>query len=392
MSDSSQSLSSQSESSQSTSSVSTSSEHLTSSMGNGWHDVWPSWRHPKSGGLHWLDCYNACLERTVAGCGAGLPDRVDGWRCQRSRLQAVKNWLSSQLTGSWSSYWIDTDDGVDPNENGDFSRLTKAKALQKANLPENYFDYTPWRAVHGLGWDTTDASVGHPHGESNDYTQDGGTEYLPSGRTCWYTTDYSWDGCWKLLKMLKASTVRVDGNCWQNPDEGQNNSYHWEGNNWAGSWQGAIDDLNSKSATPAISLPSVPGSYYRGTNYFVWDWFIAFAAQIKGRLAVSPGYNGIRRQLGYWFRVETYPYSFESVFDGQGADTWAAGQIIPIGWSSYTHDETIYSDVVLPTGWGNIPPHVPKNPATTVDSLSSSGWRASQTDLPCAARWEFDFT
>jgi hypothetical protein len=77
---------------------------------------------------------------------------------------------------------------------------------QVARLPTNYFSYTPWRCLNGLGPFTNDATVGHAHGWTNEYTAAGGTNF-PAGRSTWYTTDYGWAGMSNAISTLTHTKI-----------------------------------------------------------------------------------------------------------------------------------------------------------------------------------------
>ena len=116
------------------------------------------------------------------------------------------------MVPGWSSYgwgyhWVRQDVITNPvywlNASNALPTYTQPKqVLEECRLPTNFLDYTPWRDLSGIGGFTNDlAAVGRPHGVTNQYTVRGGTNY-PSGRTCWYTTDYGIDGCKAFLEKL----------------------------------------------------------------------------------------------------------------------------------------------------------------------------------------------
>jgi hypothetical protein len=84
----------------------------------------------------------------------------------------------------------------------------KTHFLTLCRLPTNYFEYTPYRGIDGLGPFTYDATVGHPHGWTNSYTATGGTNF-PAGRTNWYTTDYGFEGLMAVTNLLVFQDCNV---------------------------------------------------------------------------------------------------------------------------------------------------------------------------------------
>jgi hypothetical protein len=77
----------------------------------------------------------------------------------------------------------------------------ESNVLAYYHFPTNYLDFTPQR---WLGGHTNDPSAA-PHGFTNAYTVAGGTNY-PPGRSCWYTTDYTFA---PVVTLLNAMTIRA---------------------------------------------------------------------------------------------------------------------------------------------------------------------------------------
>jgi hypothetical protein len=69
-------------------------------------------------------------------------------------------------------------------------------------IPTNFFDYTPYRGLDGVGPFSYDGTIDHPHGWTNEYTVAGGP-FFPASRTNWYTTDYGWDTLKGVLTNLQ---------------------------------------------------------------------------------------------------------------------------------------------------------------------------------------------
>jgi len=71
----------------------------------------------------------------------------------------------------------------------------------EVGAPTNYFEFTSYRCLNGSGAFTNDATVGHPHGLTNEYTINGGTNF-PGSRTNWYDTDYGWAPLYDMINLL----------------------------------------------------------------------------------------------------------------------------------------------------------------------------------------------
>jgi len=206
-------------------------------VGAGWDtSVWPAYTVQRKGREQAEDCYHAVRERALASRST-VPTAPSWWRSQRSMLIDQKAKFKACLgvrtyihqMGNWTitaNIWIDKGatgnylDWLKNNRSSSViitSNLTRAEApivfpritldmiYATNNLPTNYFDHTPWRCLNGLGPFDDDASVGHNHGWTNEYTAVGGSNF-PSGRSTWYTTDYGWDG----IKAAVGNLVACD--------------------------------------------------------------------------------------------------------------------------------------------------------------------------------------
>jgi hypothetical protein len=141
------------------------------------------------------------------------PDAPAWYRSNRGNLISLKYWLGVCLDGSGHSRYLDAarltaDPAQMLNNTGclNWSNAvhSRATALAAARMPTNWFDYTPYRGLTGLGGFTNDPTA-TPHGWTNEYTVAGGTNF-PSGRSTWYTTDYGWSRMTNLLGVLTVTT------------------------------------------------------------------------------------------------------------------------------------------------------------------------------------------
>lgn len=190
----------------------------------GWDtNSWPAYENPRDGRIHSDNCYSALVERceateTVSGQQVSNPSTPSYWRSQRGNLTSLKTKVKALLSASWYL------DPAQTNADGSYSGVTSLPELDvsalctNVGIPTNYFDYTPWRCLNGTGPFNEDATVGHPHGWTNENTAAGGSAF-PGSRTKWYTTDYGWDGMYSAINGLtitkgytldfKAGSLRV---------------------------------------------------------------------------------------------------------------------------------------------------------------------------------------
>ena len=191
---------------------------LASPVVAGWDtNAWPSYDHPRQGKARANNCYSASVERAIAADNSleTLPQELVWYRFQRGNLVQLKFNFKKTINNETPSFpsddpFIDVS-AFDTNETFDtyfstnqsereFPLLTVEALYDLAGIPTNYFEYTPWRYLSGLGPFTNDTTVGHGHGRTNAYTALGGTNF-PGSRTNWYTTDYGWQGLKDALDL-----------------------------------------------------------------------------------------------------------------------------------------------------------------------------------------------
>lgn len=162
-------------------------------------NAWPSVNFPRQGRLHGENVRDALRERfDVSGVG-GAPPSHSLWRFQRTFLIGNKNKIKNVISAGYIQQ--DTTNAPDGTWTTNVLDInwTDAKLWTISNLciavgiPTNFFDYTPWRSLSGLGGHTNDQTVGNAYGFTNSNTMNGGTNF-PGSRTNWYTTDYGWQG------------------------------------------------------------------------------------------------------------------------------------------------------------------------------------------------------
>ena len=194
--------------------------------------VWPAWQYQRAGKQQAAQIWTATVERcTILGQnGYGnwfvSPPAAQTWyRSQRANLMTVKTTSKHLANDTYAGfhYFADQAQSSGGNYNSFFlgnggtnnwPQFDVVSYCQRMKMPTNYYDYTPWRCLNGLGPFTNDLTVGHGYGWTNVYTLAGGTNF-PGTRSAWYTTDYGWNpacvsGLVWSLAFLTACTNTAD--------------------------------------------------------------------------------------------------------------------------------------------------------------------------------------
>jgi len=172
-----------------------------------WGTNWPAWQYPREQNDQIRQCYSATVERCSA-VGISAPSAPTWYRANRTTVINIKAKvkalvplfadINASTNGADLEHYFLT---VGTNSSSVIPVCTVTGLLAGLNVPTNYFDYTPWRGISGIGGNVDDESVGHAYGKANSTTASGGTNY-PSGRTCWYTTDYGVEGLTGIVSRL----------------------------------------------------------------------------------------------------------------------------------------------------------------------------------------------
>jgi hypothetical protein len=201
-------------------------------------NVWPSWKYPREGSVFSEQSFSGVVERVEGAARSGGPVDPSGpslWRSNRAELKGYKAKLVELMAYYVDPSLADTNGYYAPlySTNGTaFPLLTRESIAVLCELPTNYFDYTPWRCLGGLGpfQDDTQAlaAVGHPYGWVNNTTTNGGTNF-PAGQTNWYTTDYGWEPMTNILAQYKWTLHNKSANYSWEPLYDTNFFYFGEG-------------------------------------------------------------------------------------------------------------------------------------------------------------------
>jgi len=199
--------------------------------------------------------------------------------------------------------------------------LSLTNACIAAWAPSNYFSHTPYRCLNGSGAYTSDGTVGHPHGVTNEFTINGGTNF-PGSRTNWYDTDYGWDHLQDIINLM----------VWTQHSEQALELWYKYPNGWVEKW-GGLPGVEQKElawiyqtalweATFAIDPRSLPefashGQYsvraYYKKQKWTNGWFCA-----GGRVSAVPVVSNIAGTATYTYDAQVY-----RSFGGRiGEDTW----------------------------------------------------------------------
>lgn len=344
----------------------------------GWStNIWPAYTFPRKASLWEVECYSGIVERYQAvGIDTSTVTAPVWYRLERSELALYKDritnllsarWWDSELVATGAVFtWLTTDitNGLSWYTGTYYTivyaqmpQLTVMGLCSNANLPTNFFDYTPYRCLSGLGPFTNDGSVGHLHGYENEYTEVGGTNTLPAGRSKWYTTDYGWDGLKAAISEITTTydrfknlsgvglygeiSITASGIVWSGDRQWFESTNQWEDSK-------AIAATNSgalSGAYAAGTMTSGQGSYgpdYSKENFEAYGGRMSFSC-VVGAYATSstPRQSEAYSYVGPSCGTNTYlpPYDYYVIgrpfpdFWGSSTSEWECADY-DLGWNA----------------------------------------------------------
>jgi hypothetical protein len=232
-----------------------------------WSNCWPAWEYPRKMNTQLDNLSSSVLERCHAFRHFNTPLAPTFWRFDRTVLTNLKGNVVYMLDGFDYTGWINTNGLAYTNALLVGRYLRTTSIYERARIPTNYFTYTPWRGLNGVGGYTNDPTVGHPHGWTNEYTVAGGTNY-PAGRTNWYTTDYGMDELRRVVSNLTVFGYDFPDNGWfratmeTNISDWTDQGLYLEVTNV--SWDGAVTALEAAWSERAATTNDAGRYWYDG--------------------------------------------------------------------------------------------------------------------------------
>jgi len=345
-------------------------------------NAWPAWEHSRSGLVWMTECSNALSERAMFGYARHLdyvPRMQMNLRNTKMDIKDMLEWGMEPSPLYWN-YFVDrtaisndVEAWAAANGTNLPPFLTVSSVCVYAGLPTNWFDYTPKRGQSGLGWLTNGAdfaSLGRQHGETNEYTAQGGAVF-PTNRTEWYTTDYGWDGVKGVLAHMtmtldtsKEAALQLGGSRWSGSGGSWNEakaavSSNALGSSYVGRWTEGTVATNESATNYTATANAGNAEFY---IYFISDWPT----------------NQTSDSRAFWLGISPVNTT-SSVFNANG-DTISTSQYslawranIPTIWGS-TYTQGVEQAI---GEWCDEP---------TVDDSKAKGWMVFDGDDP-PVRW-----
>lgn len=272
----------------------------------GWGTWWPAAEYPRNTHEQFDDINDAMLER--ADVIAGYVPYTWKYRSPRDNLMHFKQYLKWMIYyGGVSGQHFCAKPPGETNYNTYFDTHTGVNArppiytldiLKTLKIPTNYFDYTPYRDISGLGF-IPDATLPYNAGYQNADTAAGGTDF-PAGRTYWTTMDYGIDN----MKTIINALVWISFARQYPPEElygvtAQGSNY-LERTGWATAKAAAEADYPQ----PAFSVDGYAYNWTTGRKLNATD----YAAQIRLQTWKAAGWT-FWMVGGYHYDTDFYAYA-----------------------------------------------------------------------------------
>jgi len=336
-------------------------------LADGWSEVWPSQANPRQGYRHLSECYTAVVERCTAVSNT-LPTAPAWYRSNRTILLDLKAktktcipsfaatnllddaspFCATRATSSGSGFTIPT--------------WSVTGLLVYLRMPTNYFDYTPYRSLTGLGADTNDTSTTYPHGFTNAFTALGGTNW-PGSQTNWYSTDYGYAKLPDILNALRWTVGNASGSTVAQYEGTTNNTAGWTDAVWQ---QLKTDASNQWAASTSTNVGWTASSCANGGWIQLPAWMEARSVSQTWKIQTT----GLATALAH--RVEHYAYTTNAAqyqgvtptFDSFG-EGWVNGQYkylsLSTAQTNATIDSSLGGSASIQTNWAARPANPPSN-------------------------------
>ena len=336
-------------------------------LADGWSEVWPSQANPRQGYRHLSECYTAVVERCTAVSNT-LPTAPAWYRSNRTILLDLKAktktcipsfaatnllddaspFCATRATSSGSGFTIPT--------------WSVTGLLVYLRMPTNYFDYTPYRSLTGLGAGTNDLSVPYPHGFTNASTAGGGTNW-PGSQTNWYSTDYGYAKLPDILNALRWTVGNASGSTVAQYEGTTNNTAGWTDAVWQ---QLKTDASNQWAASTSTNVGWTASSCANGGWIQLPAWMEARSVSQTWKIQTT----GLATALAH--RVEHYAYTTNAAqyqgvtptFDSFG-EGWVNGQYkylsLSTAQTNATIDSSLGGSASIQTNWAARPANPPSN-------------------------------
>jgi hypothetical protein len=291
--------------------------------GAGFETNWPAWDYPRQGWSHLGQIVTGTTERCNVNGYAAPAALSNQYRDAQSILQDCKDrleyvlenagssglWVDwREVSGGTANWYRDSTTNLSPNGVPYFPTWSVTGLLAYLELPSNYLDYTPYRALSGSGGFTNDATVGHPHGVTNATTAAAGAVGLPSGRSTWYTTDYGFTGMKLIISNLLWTTKNQSYVI-----SGLNTNYYTESDGDSGNQgtkAGAIQvsnvDYSNNQWRAATLTYTARSSYFTGVGTHRVDQYRARTIPVLRNLSTNGGFHASMDCYLWWYMEGPY--------------------------------------------------------------------------------------